>query len=255
VRLPAFLLLSAVCLAYCGESHGQADDPILARLDRARQAYDASEEAFRKAVISRLNAAEERAVKAGKKADVDQAVADRKAFEATGALPKTLKVNDLQVQRTQARLELQTAFTRAISELTKNRRSAEADAVEREAAAFKAKIAGDLIKPGTVWRGDKRYIKGGPAGAHPFELRVTERVGDGFKGIIVEDTMSHDIEGTVSGEKVQWTNTRVRAGVYPGQPQSGTLEGEVMKLHFARRDGFGGVAVEAQATIKLLKKK
>jgi hypothetical protein len=255
VKLPAFLLLSVASLVARGDARGQADDPILAKLDQARRAYDASEEAFRKAVLGRINAAEERAVKEGMKAAVDQAVADREAFEATGALPSSLKVGDLQTQRTQARTQLQSAFTKAISDLTKSRRNAEADALEREAAAFKASFAGDLIKPGTVWRGEKRYIKGGPAGAHPFELKVTERSGDAFKGIITEDDMIHDVEGTVSSDKVQWKNTRVRAGNYPGQPQSGTLEGELMKLHFSRRVGGGGVPVEALATIKLQKKK
>jgi hypothetical protein len=255
VKLAKFLLFSAVCLLVCADARGQSDDPILAKLDKARQAYDASEEAFRKAVLDRLNAAEERAVKSGKKAAVDQVVADREAFEATGALPKSLKVADLQANRARARLELQTAFTKAVSDLTKSRRRAEADALEREAAAFKASFASDLVKVGTVWRGDKRYSKGGPAGLHPFELRVTERNGDGFKGIILEDAMSHDVEGTVSGDKVEWKIKRVRAGVYPGQPQSGTLEGDQMKLHFVRRDGSGGVQVEAQATIKLQKKK
>ena len=81
------------------------------------------------------------------------------------------------------------------------------------------------------------------------------RSGDAFKGIITEDEMIHDIEGTVSGDKVERKNTRVRAGIYPGQPQSGPLEGELMRLHFARRVAGGGVPVEAQATIKLQKKK
>jgi hypothetical protein len=255
VKLSTLFILSSVCLAYCGVATGQTEDPILAKLDKARQAYDASEETFRKAVIARISAAEERAVKAGKKAAVDQAVADREAFESTGALPRSINVGELQSQRNQARQELQTAYSKAITELTKNRRSSEAAAVERESAFFKARFAGDLIKPGTIWRGEKRYIKGGPGGSHTFELKVTERSGDAFKGIIIEDTMSHDIEGTVIGVKVEWKNTRVRAGIYPGQPQSGILEGDLMKLHFARQNGGGGVPVEAQGTIKLQKKK
>jgi hypothetical protein len=257
VKFPAFLLFSAACLTCSGEALGQADDPILAKLQAARQAYDDAEATFRKGVLGRIDAAEERAVKAGKKAAVDQAVAEREAFQATGALPKSLKVGDLLIPKTRTRDDLQAAYTRAISELTKERRSAEAETVEREAATFLARFAGEVIKPGTVWRGDKRYLKGGPTGPHPFELRVTERNGDAFKGIIFEDGMSqsHDVEGTVVENKVKWTNTKTRAGGYPGQPQEGTIEGDVMKLHFSRAKGGGGFPVEAEATIKLLAQK
>jgi hypothetical protein len=255
VKSSLLLVLSLFSLGFQGTARGQSDDPILAKVDKAREAYDASEVNFRKGVLSRLNAAEERAVKAGKKPAVDQAIAERDAFESTGALPKSISVNDLQSQRNQARQDLQAAYTKAISELTKSRRKDEADALEREAATFNAKFAGNLIKAGTIWRGEKRYTKGGPGGSHPFELRVTERNGDDFKGIIFEDNMSHDIQGTVSGDKVEWKNTKIRSGQFPGQPQSGTLEGDTMKLSFARAKGAGGVPVEAQGSIKLQKKK
>jgi len=242
-----FSISSAVC--------AQADDPITAELNKAKDAYAASEEVFRKAVLDRLQAAEERATKAGKKAALDQVVAEREAFEANGTLPKSFKTNDLQNQRTQARLQLLTAYDKAISAFTKKRMRPEADAVEREMIDFKAKSSGDQLKSGTVWKGEKRYLKGGPAGLHPFELKVTERKGDAFKGIITEESMSHDVEGVVENNKVSWKNTRVRSGVYPGQPQEGVFEGEVLKLHFARRDGSGALMVEAAGSIKLQKKK
>mgnify|MGYP001079831883 CR=1 FL=1 len=247
-------------LVFLISSHGgaatQSGDPVLTALDQARQAYDASEEAFRKAVVDRLTAAEDRAVKAGKKAIVDQIGADRTAFETTGALPKSIKVTDLPTQRSQARHKLQAAYTRAISDLTKSRRAAEADAVEREAAAFQSKFAADLVKPGTVWRGDKRYLKGGRPGNHAFELRIVDRAGDSFRGVVIEDPdMTHDVEGTVTNDRIEWKNTRTRVGIYPGQPQKGTFEGETMKLHFAGRQKFDNLPVEAEATLQLQKKK
>jgi hypothetical protein len=249
------LLLPALFLSTCGAVRAQADDPITADLGKAKEAYAASEEAFRKAVLNRLQDAEERATKAGKKAVLDQVVAERDAFETNGTLPKSFKTNDLQSHRTQARLELLAAYNRAVSGFTKKRMRSEADAVEREMIEFKAKSSGDQLKPGTVWRGEKRYLKGGPAGLHPFELKVTERSGDAFKGIITEESMSHDVEGVVDNEKVSWRNTRVRSGPYPGQPQSGVFEGDVLKLHFARRDANGILMVEAVGSIKLQKKK
>jgi hypothetical protein len=254
VKLPG-LLLPAIMFAVCVSARAQSDDPITARLNKAKEAYAASEEAFRKAVLGRLQAAEERATKAGNKAAVDQAVADREAFEANGTLPTSRRTNDLQNQRARARLDLLAAYNRAIADYTKRRMRPEADATEREMAEFRAKISGDQLKAGTVWRGEKRYLKGGPAGTHPFELRVTERRGDAFKGVITEEAMSHDVEGVVDNEKVSWKITRVRRGAYPGQPQSGVLDGDVIKLHFARRDGSGFLLVEAVGSIKLQKKK
>jgi hypothetical protein len=253
-KVPGWLFPAAV-LMVCISVRAQSDDPIAARLSKAKDAYAASEETFRKGVLDRLQAAEERATKAGNKAAVDQTVADRDAFEASGALPKSLKVADLQGQRTRARLDLLAAYSRAIADYTRQRMRAEADATEREMAEFKAKFSGDQLKAGTVWRGEKRYVKGGPAGTHPFELKVTERRGDAFKGVITEEAMSHDVEGIVDNDKVSWKITRVRSGGYPGQPQSGVLDGEVMKLHFARRDGGGLVLVEAVGSIKLQKMK
>jgi hypothetical protein len=251
----AILLVPMVLLSTSVAVRAQADDPITASLSKAKEAYAAAEELFRKAVLDRLKAAEERATKAGKKAAVDQIVAEREAFESTGALPTSFKTNDLQVQRTQARQRLLAAYDKAISGFTKQRKRSEADAVEQEMLGFKAQFSGDQLKPGSVWRGEKRYLKGGPAGLHPFELRVTERSGDAFRGIINEDEMSHDVEGKIDNEKVSWKIARVRRGAYPGQPQDGVFEGGVMKLHFARRDGRGAILVEAVGTIKLQKTK
>jgi hypothetical protein len=59
----------------------------------------------------------------------------------------------------------------------------------------------------------------------------------------------------LDNEKVSWKNTRVRSGAFPGQPQEGVFEGDVLKLHFARRDGSGALMVEAVGSIKLQKKK
>jgi hypothetical protein len=250
------LLLSALLLSICGAARAQADDPVTEKLTKAKEAYTAAEDKFHKAVLDRLQTALERATKDGKKALVDQISAERDAFENNGTLPKSFKSNDLVGQRTRDRLELLAAYNRAVTEFTKKRMRSEADAAEREMIEFKARIAGDQIQSGTVWRGEKKYLKGGPAGVHPFELRVTERNGNEFKGIITEDAMSHDVEGVVENDKVSWKIARVRKGAYPGQPQSGTFEGDVLKLHFARRDGTGSVVmVEAVGTIKLQKKK
>jgi hypothetical protein len=254
VKFPA-LLLPTVVFVVGASVRAQSDDPITPRLNKAKEAYPDSEEAFRKAVVDRLRAAEERATKAGNKAAVDQAVADREAFEADCTLPKSLRINDLQGQRSRARLDLLAAYNRAIADYTRRRMRPEADAAEREMAEFKAKFVGDQLKAGTVWRGEKRYLKGGPPGTHPFELKVTERQGDAFRAVTTEEEMSHDVEGVVDNGKVSWKITRVRRGAYPGQPQSGVLDGDVMKLHFARRDGSGFVLVEAVGNIKLQKKK
>ena len=68
--------------------------------------------------------------------------------------------------------------------------------------------------------------------------------------------MSHDVEGVVENDNISWKITRVRNGAYRGQPQSGTFKGDVLKLHFARRDASGRfVMVEAEGIIKLQKKK
>ena len=55
--------------------------------------------------------------------------------------------------------------------------------------------------------------------------------------------MSHDVEGSIENEKVSWKITRIRKGIYPGQPQSGVLAGDLLKLHFARRNGTGRVVM------------
>jgi len=251
----SILALPALWISLGVAVWAQDEEPIAAKLTRAKEAYAAAEETFRKGVLERLTAEEARATKAGKKAAVDQVIADREAFEASGTLPKSLKLTDLQAQRARARLDLTNAYKRAISDFTRKRMRVEADAAEREMAEFQSSVAGDQLKPGTVWRGQKRYLKGGPPGLHPFELRVINRNADTFKGIIIEEDMSHDIAGAVQGNKIEWKITRVRSGVYPGQPQSGTIEDDVLKLHFARRDGLGGMAVEAEGSVKLQKKK
>src|SRR4051812_13798681 len=115
VRFRSLIIAAVLSVAaLAAHARAQGDDPIAARLEKAREAYEASEEAFRKAVLDRLPAAEERATKAGNKAGVDQAVADREDFEARGTTPKSLKLVDLQAQRKQARARLLDAYSRAV---------------------------------------------------------------------------------------------------------------------------------------------
>jgi hypothetical protein len=132
-----YLIGLVVCFVVAnGSQLLAADDPIKAKLDKAKAAYKASLEQYRDAVAKYFDKQEEASRKEGNKKLLDQIKAERTAFQETGDLPRTAP-GELKRKLAPARSALESADTAAVREYTKARKDDMATAVEKELEQFK----------------------------------------------------------------------------------------------------------------------
>ena len=205
------------------------DDPIADKLGKARGAFEAREKDFRDEILKRLQASYNRAVREGNKKLVDRIEAERLAFEKAGALPESIRTSDLTPRWERARAAMVVSYKKAISDYTKKRMKAEADAVEKELQRFIAAGADDGLREGTIWRGFGGHTDW-PGERYEFELAITERKGNSFKGIETHKggEIVREIRGTVDSGHFRFNFTRVIKGFPIEEPVVGTIRGDAM---------------------------
>jgi hypothetical protein len=111
-------------------------DPVKAKLDKVRAAYEAELTAAEKGVAEAIDKAEAAARKRGDKAAVDKIKGEREFFELTGVVPKSVPAGITQ-KVVAARKPLDAACATAVKEYTRASKDAEAAAVEKERAELK----------------------------------------------------------------------------------------------------------------------
>jgi hypothetical protein len=132
-----YLIGLVVCFVVAnGSQLLAADDPIKAKLDKAKAAYQASLEQYREAVARYFDKQEEASRNDGNKKRLDQIKAERTAFQETGDLPRTTP-GELKRKLAPARSALESAYTAAVCEYTKASKDDMATAVENELEQFK----------------------------------------------------------------------------------------------------------------------
>jgi len=105
-------------------------------LDKAKSAYDTEWKRFQEAVLESLKKREETARKAGKKEQVDQIQAERKAFERDRELPPTFPAA-LHRRLVTAHTAVETAYASAIKEHTRAGNDFEARRAEQKLEWFR----------------------------------------------------------------------------------------------------------------------
>jgi hypothetical protein len=203
------------CLPLCGLFlafalvTGADEDPVRAKLEKAKSTYGRDLENFQKAVGDYLDKGEAAARKDGNKKLVDNIKADRKQFEEKGQLPKSTPAA-IRHKAAAALAKMEAAFELAIKEYTKTKMDDEATKVTKEFEAYKRRTqhyAGtlDAFQVDSVWKGSQLVIKGNPkAKQENLELQVVERDGKSFKATLVYGTTQADGEGTIEKDKIEW---------------------------------------------------
>ena len=133
-RTSAVGVAVVVALA-CGAAVAQPD-PIKAKLDKARAAYESELSAAEKSAGEAIDKAEAAIRKRGDKPALDKLKAERELFELTGVPPKYVPAAVTQKAVT-ARKTMEAAIAVAVKEYTRARLDAEAEATERELAHLK----------------------------------------------------------------------------------------------------------------------
>lgn len=134
--LLAFLGIAGATLVSRGQNANPPPeskaDPILAKLDAAKKAYESEVQRLKKELLDTFDKKEALARQDGNKKLVDQILAERLAFTTTGELPKSIPTSQYLSRLAAARKALQSAYTEAIRELVRNKRDAEAALLEKE---------------------------------------------------------------------------------------------------------------------------
>jgi hypothetical protein len=110
-----------------------ADDPIAARLEKARAQYETEGEKIYAAVADAFQKAETQARRSGDKAKVDALKSDKAAFELTAAPPKSVPLSTSLQSRIKAnRTAIVAAYAAAVKEYTKAEKDDLAAAAQAE---------------------------------------------------------------------------------------------------------------------------
>lgn len=168
--MPRTLLALPAVVVMALFARARDDDPILAKLDKAKTTYTLELVKYQTEVNASFDKREEAARKAGDKKAVDAIKVERKAFEERGdfpaAAPKATK------QRfTTARAAMEKAYAATVKEYTMAKKDEAAAAVEQELAAFKKSF--DAISARVRWTHEKGSYTKLPNG------EWEEKAGDG----------------------------------------------------------------------------
>jgi tRNA A-37 threonylcarbamoyl transferase component Bud32 len=124
-------------------------DPIKAKLDKAREVYEADYEKLRKEMLEGFQEKEDAARKDGNKKVVDQVKTEREAFENRNQLPRVVASAPYEQGLKKAVVAMEAAYDVAVKEYTKAKEDAKARSVEEELKQFK-KDATPRPKPPVV---------------------------------------------------------------------------------------------------------
>ena len=129
--IPRFYAISFGLLA-CLNAIAQEIDTSSSKLEKAKEVFSAQETAFREQITNRMEEAETRAAKTGKKDAVDLITSELSTFLKQGTLPKSVKTSDLVVKRDASYQTVIRAYKKAIEEFTKANQKFDADSAEKE---------------------------------------------------------------------------------------------------------------------------
>jgi hypothetical protein len=219
IRSAPFVLVVLVAILP-SRARGQDADPIKARLEKAREAYEAEVGKLSNSLLDVLQQREDAARKSGDKKLVDRIREERNAFESRGQLPRSAATPAQLRELKQARSAMEAAYQAAVKEYTKAKKDDDASAVEQELKVFKGEAAAALTRPaasvalapGTTWEGKKTYAptRRKPGGAlYPIKLTVKEVNGNQFKGeLVVDERRTYQVAGKVLGNRVAFTSEK-----------------------------------------------
>jgi hypothetical protein len=138
---PAFLV-AACGVLLCGMASAQ-DDAVGAKVEAAKGQYEKAVEKARNGLSAEIKRKADVAQKAGDLATMEKVLAEAKAFEDTGELPKSVSTKTYESQLRTARARLEEAYAAAVRQYTKDGKIALAKAVQQE--LDEVKKAGALV--------------------------------------------------------------------------------------------------------------
>jgi hypothetical protein len=251
--LRATVFALGVILVLSAAGRALQEDPIKAKLDQAKTAYDEQLDKIRGALLKSLDEKEDAARKAANKKLVDQVKAEREAFESRGELPKSVPTANLLRDGKAARTTLELAYVEAVKEYVRAKKDDEAAAAEKDLTAFKDSTGASgvslsaLLAPDSAWTGVRRVATAkGKLAETPFQMTVAARDGKAFRGeIVIDKNRKYPVEGVVEGDRIAFAT--VAKGKFKNTFE-GRLRGGIVELVFAGT-GTGGEQVKGAVVL------
>jgi len=235
-----FAYAPVLLLAVLGACAQESVDPIRARLEVAKDGYDAAMLKHRQAVEDWFDERETPVRARADRKGLAAISAERQAFAATSAVPKDAPVG-IRVQPANAWSALEKAYKAATDDYVRAKKDAEAEAVDRELAALgknPAAASKDLFQPGSVWKGASTSAQP-VVQTHAAELIVTERNGTTYKAKFLVGRVSRDVVGTVSNGNITWAGAP--GSPNPGHFHVGVIVGKKLSVRYSGTSPTGVV--------------
>ena len=135
------LLFASVLLLFASLcANARDDDPVKAKLTKAKEAYAKEMDQYQTEVTAYFDKREEAARKDSNKKLVDQILAERKTYEDLGDLPKAAPL-ELRQKAATAKTAMEAAYATAVKEFTKAKKDEDAVLTEKQGQAF-SKLVG-----------------------------------------------------------------------------------------------------------------
>jgi hypothetical protein len=245
-----------------------ADDPIAAELGKAKNDFQAAAARASEKMVAAF-ADQRKKLENNTRLKVEQQIEaikqldeERKDFEADNTdmpVSPAMKAatGDYQGAIKAAREKCERAFDRAANEYRKPPRKdlTSAGAVlEEKKSFFKAfdhsgPTLADLLTKDSQWEGRKSIPSKTPDNADvPFEMKVTERTGNKFKGVVTAGgKRPWNVDGEVWGNHLSFTSEQGEGVQFS---YKGKLKGRTIELTFQfQRVAVGGQEVTGTATL------
>jgi hypothetical protein len=202
-------MLVTFCVVFaCGLTATAQDDPVEKKLATAKEEFEKSAGKARSGLLADLKKREETAQKAGDLKALEKVLAEAKAFEDSGELPKSVPLKTYESQMRMARAKLEEGYGAAVKQYTKDGKLALAKAVQQDLDEFKkggpvvAAAPRDPFMVKSVWVNDN----------FQSVLTVTERKGEKFTAtFVLGDKMERVVTGSIKDGKISWLSKDVRA--------------------------------------------
>ncbi len=154
------ITMSCVLLTIGMSVRVDGQDAIQEELEKAKKTYQMEKDAYKESVLETFDKREEAARKAGDKKLVDQAKAERNAFENWNAIPSNVPTAASK-RRSSSRTRMESALNTAIKSYIRAKNDEAAAAIEKDLLAFRGddwphlnlesvKFKGDVFQIGTA---------------------------------------------------------------------------------------------------------
>jgi hypothetical protein len=235
--------LTLLLCIYATPNVNADDDPITKRLNAAQATYDRERDKYHRAINDQLERQVEAGRKSGNKRLLDQANAEREAFNRQGKAPNATPAITIK-NFTAARRAMEANLLQAIKDYTRAGDDSAAAKTDKALKSFRLSMDGcstGELQPGSKWEGIIIFNDtkgGGPRGRSvSYSLDLADNDGETWSGKSTQNLHNvSELTGTISKGTVTFTTNKQMRG-------KGVISGNHLRMSFENQQGYFGEIV------------